>query len=470
VNASQRTVNDPSTPNPAGNSRDAGKLPLDVTEQVLADLVEGSGTPDQLSRLNPRARALLDALVRDRKVLAGIPDEKAPAGLCDAVMARLERESLFEDPFATEKLSTNVLLTAEQFERHLADQELAEREALVGSAIGGIAGRIGPSPFRTRGMVAAAVLLIAGGGLYLFSLTLAPSQPATPGPLALNSTGPDQSPVTSDPAPPVEPAVTPTPTIARADPAPTPESGRTNAPEVRSEPASAPPVRVASHAPSPKGVVGSSIAAALAAADSSRVIDGPGAAARALQAAREGRLIIRVRSSDPGTARARLASVASEKQPESRAWRLTQATQPEIIAAATRAVPTMAERIAAEQERMVRARMMASAFSESGQPTSAMLKIEPPKPSFDPREHDGVFLLDVPATDTSLAMAKTVLAGTLLGSTPGLEPAAESIELVELENSVPSLPSTQVEAVMWWTQAPKDWIAHASVPVVIEER
>lgn len=456
-------------PNPAPrNNPEQGKLPLDAAEALLAELVEGdlaglAPSAEQVARLTPKHRKLLEALRRDRQVLAGIPDVAAPAGLCDAVMARLERESLFEDPFAAEKLSTDVLLTAEQFERQLASREFSEREALVGGSLSGRFQQAGPAgAFRTRGLIAAGVLLVLGGGLYLASLTMTGNGP---GQLAINDTKP-------------------TPPVANhsgANSGATPDSPSlaTNTKPESPAPADITPVepapiRVAMETSRPttaaKSVINSSIAAAFAAADGSRVIDGPDAPERALKAAREGRLIIRVRSSDPEQARARLASIASEKQPDARTWRLSTASQPEIIAAATRAVPSIAERIAAEREQFSRARQMASALAETGQPTSAMLNIAPAEPRFDPREHGGVFLLDVVASDKAIGLAKTVLAGTLLGKTPGLEPAADAIELVELENSVPSLPSTQVEAVMWWTQPPKDWIAHASVPVVIEEK
>lgn len=462
-------------PNPAPrNNPEQGKLPLDAAEALLAELVEGdlaglAPTAEQVARLTPKHRKLLDALRRDRQVLAGIPDAAAPAGLCDAVMARLERESLFEDPFAAEKLSTDVLLTAEQFERQLASREFAERDALVGGSLTGRFQQASPAgAFRTRGLIAAGVLLVLGGGLYLASLTMTGAGTGTgsdPNKLAINDTKPTP-PVANDSD--VNPGAKPDPTSLATNTKPESPAPADITPV---EPA---PVRVAMETSRPttaaKSVINSSIAAAFAAADGSRVIDGPDAPERALKAAREGRLIIRVRSSDPEQARARLASIASEKQPEARTWRLSNASQPEIIAAATRAVPSIAERIAAEREQFSRARQMASALAETGQPTSAMLNIAPAEPRFDPREHGGVFLLDVVASDKAIGLAKSVLAGTLLGKTPGLEPAADAIELVELENSVPSLPSTQVEAVMWWTQPPKDWIAHASVPVVIEEK
>ncbi len=487
--------NNPSNPQASqtgkpGSLRAGQALPLNAAENLIADLIEGQPTAEQLSKLDPKVRAQVESLRKDRAVLMGIPDQAAPAGLLDAVMSRLERESLFEDPFADQKLTPGVLLTAEQFGKQLEAQELAEREALVGSALDPhLAGKIGQPTFRTRGMVAAAALLLVGGGLYLASLTINPT-PAGPGPLALNThpaeseTTPGETGVATPDKPNAGPTLaqnnTPNATNTASNTGPTANSPdaapiRTLAQEPNKatdlKPVPQPevaPVRVAMETGTvgPSGVSGTAIAAALAAADRSRVLDGPDAPARALQAAREGRLIIRVRSNAPETARARLASVVDERQPESRTWQLSRATQPEIIAAATRAVPTLAERVQAEQERLARARTMASDVSNSTQPT---MELTPSKPAFDPRQNQGVFLLDVPASDDAISTARVVLAGVLLGRAPGLEPAADAIELVELDNAIPALPSTQVEAVMWWTQPPRNWIGHASVPVVIEE-
>lgn len=473
---------DDSSPAPLGPDRtpdrDRAARPLDAAESLLLDLVENSGTPEQLARLSPESRRLLEAMRRDRSTLAGIPDQAAPVGLCDAVVARLERESLFEDPFTAQP---GVLLTADQLEQQLRSQGcLEDREALLGTALGsgigaGRGGRRAPGalpfarahdPMRTRGMLAAGLLLVVGGGLYLTSLALKP----VPGADKTLAQNPAPSPTPDPIEGPLGPSLDPEPVrVASSDTGGDNARPANGSAAVEGTPVAPEPTRVAM-APrlpeSAKGLVGSSISVAMAAVDPYHVIDGPDASARAAKAAREGRLIFRITTSQPEAARAQLASLSEEKQPQGRQWRLAQATQKDVIAAATTGVPTLEQRLTSERQQLDRAQLMAQS---GGSPTMAFLNIAPPQPRFDPRENGGVFLLDVPATEKALAAARAVLVQSLLGSSGVSGSYASRIELVELESPVPSLPSTQVEAVLWWTQAPRDWTSHANVPVVIEE-
>jgi hypothetical protein len=173
--------------------------------------------------------------------------------------------------------------------------------------------------------------------------------------------------------------------------------------------------------------------------------------ARAADLAREGRLVIRVRSSELDRTLLRLGRMTRE--PRS-AWRLGEDAPGPVVAG-----------LQSEQPRMVDPAIepLTYFWTDPGLPGSPLIPIPGIElPRVEPqRVLPTVFLAQVRADDTSLKGLLAALDATTAHSAIFEETAAP------IAGAPPSL---DPDAVLWWKLDPGAWRPWAAVPVVVERR
>lgn len=459
------------------------------------DLIEGrlsaADEARELGQLPPEMRRMVELMRRDRAVMMSVGDEQAPAGLVAGVMARLEREMLFEEP-------------SEHESRALRD-ELEQIAPGSGSSRTNIRRGAEPAsypfppaaarsggPVRSGGQgryaLAAGLALVIGGGLFMV-MTGAPMGPmarswqselagGTAGTNSGTSAGPQIGPqaggqiggqggATTQAQ---TPSGAETPTVVAQEGTNTNGGGQNGMTTDVATPTAAPTttpthtVATAStnqsaaelgHAASGNSAeLGNAAAATLAAS----VPSGPIGIERAMELAREGRLAIRIVASDPREAAARVGQLAQRKPDPRRMWRLTTADE-QTTRLATVGIPT---RDQVERKRdwdLSFARLMAGEMEMS---PPVAIDGTPRRVAYDPRQDGGVFVLDAALTPQALGLVKSTLRVAGGAGTEG------RIEFVELDEA--TSPSSSAESVMWWTQPTTSWVARAAIPVVVEAK
>jgi hypothetical protein len=461
------------------------------------DLIEGrlsaADEARELGQLPPEMRRMVELMRRDRTVMMSLGDEQAPAGLVAGVMARLEREMLFEEP-------------SEHESRALRD-ELEQIAPGSGSSRTNIrrggepasypfpppAARSG-GPVRSGGQgryaLAAGLALVIGGGLFMV-MTGAPMGPmarswqnelagGTAGTTADATSGTQIGPQAGSPiggqggATKQAPTQTQTPS-GDGTPRVVAQEGTSTGGGPRgmttdvTTPAAVPEYTVATastnenaaelgHAASGNSAeLGNAAGPTVTLAANMPAESGPIGIERAMDLAREGRLAIRIVASDPREAAARVGQLAQRKPDPRRMWRLTTADE-QTTRLATVGIPT---RDQVERKRdwdLSFARLMAGEMEMS---PPVAIDGTPRRVAYDPRQDGGVFVLDAALTPQALGLVKS----TLRASGAGTEGRIEFVELDEATS-----PSSSAESVMWWTQPTTSWVARAAIPVVVEAK
>jgi hypothetical protein len=456
------------------------------------DLIEGrlsaADEARELGQLPPEMRRMVELMRRDRAVMMSVGDEQAPAGLVAGVMARLEREMLFEEP-------------SEHESRALRD-ELEQIAPGSGSSRTNIRRGAEPAsypfppaaarsggPVRSGGQgryaLAAGLALVIGGGLFMV-MTGAPMGPmarswqnelaggtagttsgTSAGPQAGTTAGGQGGATTQAPTQTQTPSGAETPTVVAQEGTSIGGGTRGMTTDVTT-PTAVPEYTVATastnenaaelgHAASGNSAeLGNAATATLAANVPAE--SGPIGIERAMELAREGRLAIRIVASDPREAAARVGQLAQRKPDPRRMWRLTTADE-QTTRLATVGIPT---RDQVERKRdwdLSFARLMAGEVE-----MSAPVAIDgtPRRVAYDPRQDGGVFVLDAALTPQALGLVKSTLRVAGGAGTEG------RIEFVELDEA--TSPSSSAESVMWWTQPTTSWVARAAIPVVVEAK
>lgn len=422
------------------------------------ELVEG-GLPAaeearQLAALPPEMRKMVELMRQDRQVLMSLGDEAAPAGMYAGVLARLEREALFEEPTEDEsrllRAELEQLATAGSGRATLAETRSLQfpppsRQKTTAAAFGG----------QGRYALAAGLMLVVGGAMYMVLLGEGPT------PLARSGANGTRI-ATSQPEPSSGTSIA-TNTSTDSAPASTPtllamDTPRSIAPEATTEVAVAPAPAVASAERSAD--VAAKLASATASAETTPMkpttlgVTGPIGIEQALDLAREGRLAVRVVARDPRAVAESLAKKLNVTPDARRSWRLLPADA-QTVRVATAGVATREDLLRWREWN----RSYAMIAPEGTMPASTGGTDEP----YDPRLDNGVYIMDATATPQAIGMVKSVVTAAAKAASPGC-----GVEFIEIGES--STPVNSVEGVMWWTQPSSAWVSRTSIPVVVEQK
>lgn len=418
------------------------------------ELVEGGLSPAeearQLAAMPPEMRSMVDLMRRDRQLLMSLGDEAAPPGMYAGVLARLERDVLFEEP--TEDESRLLRAELDQLSTAISGRPpLAEARSLQFPA--SARSRMPTSSFGGQGRyaLAAGMLLVIGGAMYMIMVGEGPTPLAMSGAAASRDSAPQAAPdtrvgvVTDTPAV-SEPASNSTALAMDVALAPGGEPSAASEPRAATERHDESTVAVASTA-SPATVESTLTTPAYTAAR----VNTPIGIEQALELAREGRLAVRVTARNPRAVAESLAQKTSVAPDARRTWRMLPADQ-ETIRIATAGVAT--------REEVERWREWNRSF--------AMISLDAPAPvrtgvndeAYDPRLDNGVYVIDATATPQAIGMVKSVVTAAANAASPGC-----AVEFIEIGES--STPVNSVEGVMWWTQPASAWVSRASIPVVV---
>lgn len=446
-------------------SRGGQSDPWPVPEETLLALVEGelsaAEEADVLRTLaaHPEALRKVNGMRRDRTALVSMGAVKAPLALTRAA----------------ERMASERALAVKA--RLAADTGRAVRPAQTQD----IAGRIQREPARSGGgahselpkwnrqdviplwprlrlVAAAAAITVACAGLYFGATTLRDTM-VTPN----RTEGPFARTDENDP----EGRRFAANTETAAPPATADETGH-------ERPfAKAGPSRTSVYAgstPAETGVDGSPLAMASDAAvhplDIQRPVpkfvreldqpDNDVTAARAIELAREGRLLIRVRGADLRKSTDQIAALAQERE-SARSWRLSTSI-PDVLAQMAPKVPParaldihlsatasgpVAKLLIAEQ-----ARKLTRMVSEVSLP--ATLSSSPSSPGV------GAFVLECQASVASLKAAVRSLA------------ISGVVRFEEIDEPLFVGSADDVESVLWWTEPSSAWVPRLDVPVVVD--
>lgn len=370
-----------------------------LSEEQLLDWIEGNLSPAEEARLaSSAARPGLDARVRqmqaNRRALSSLVDEPAPAELCERVLAALERDALLG-------------LT-----RGAAQEAIPISRVPLGRETPGIIARImNTSP--SRFAMAAGLIVAAGAAVYLGLIASRPGP--TPGNGGVEPVGP----------------------IAIHGGSETP--GVTAASEMNTAAAAM------AHTDAPSASLATQLLAQSAPMD----------LAHAVQAAREGRLVMRVVATNTGG----LAQIeaAATRDAGVRDWRLTKSVPPALVA---RVLPTKSSsgRVARGEDVMAGMAYAADPLRLIG-PGAALAWTSPPTVDRASRVR-ATYLVDVPANTDMLQIVKTLFAGA----------TSATVVFEELPEAIAAPRRVEPEDVLWWTQSTARWTPRVAIPVVVEER
>lgn len=374
--------------------------PLD--EAHLLDWIDGKLSPAEQSRLEQASGRVglserISQMQSQRLILQSLSEEEAPPDLMDRVLATLERDQLVGGGIP----------------RQVDDMIIERRARTIGFAM------------------AAGVVLMLSGGIYLASVAMRPAARANPGPLAMNST---------TPVLPNEASVPPESTLA--------DAGALKKIEADSNIEALRGASAKQAAPT---------AMADPAFDPAIVMVSP---ERAAMLATEGRLVMRVMAGDTrGLTNLELAGRTNSK------WRLRKDV-PAAVAAAVLPTGPKAD-IGPEDSSLGLA--MASADTRREAAAAVLSPYIGLRPGFDltpPNPNDpltrvrGTYLLEIPAEVASLQSLKKLFADRLHAG----------VMFEELPAALAVAPPTTPDTLMWWTMGPDHWAPRASVPVVVEQR
>lgn len=380
-----------------------GPLPGGLNESELLDWVEQrpsagrAGGVEAAIRAHPALAARLEEMRVDRAAMATLGDEPAPAGLLDSVERALERRMLV-GLAAGQPLSDDPPVSIFR---------PARRDPfLIGPVRGDAVGR--------RLALAAAVLLVLGGAgvLGVLAMRLAPT--ATPPiEIADNSTPPQ--PAGEGPAAPMTGADQATRLATTAGSEPSTELVPNEVPTVE--------------APASPGMT----------------------LARAADLARQGRLIIRVRSVDMDRTLLRLGRIADRPR---FAWRLGEDAPSAVIASLQTDAPRMVD------PALEPAVASWAGIEDMSSPLFPIAPIVIPRIEVQ-RVIPTVFLAEVRADEDALRGLLAALDATTM-HTATFEEAPKPV--------VASGPALEPEAVLWWTLEPSAWRPWVGVPVVVAKK
>lgn len=392
-------------------SRDSQPDHRPLDEAHLLDWIDGKLSPAEQTRLEQASgRAGLSERVAQmqaqRRVLRSLPDEQAPADLMDRVLAALERDQLVGGGMP-----------------RLVD------DVVIGSRGRG----------RVFGLaIAAGVVMMLGGGVYLGMVALRPATPV-PGPLAMRTTPPE---------------------LAIAESSTPSQDGSTQVAD-----ASADGLKETRALQAPLMVAEASRAKSIAAAEVAQTDALPPTPLevtpdRAATLANQGRLVMRVMAGDTRA----LPSLEAAGRTSTK-WRLRK----DVPAAVAAAVLPTGPKVDIGPEDSGPALAMASMDTRREAAAAVLAPYVGLRPGFDltpPNPNDpmtrvrGTYLLEIPAQAGPLESLKKLFADRLHAG----------VTFEELPPALAVPPPATPDTVMWWTMGPDHWAPRANVPVVVEQR
>ncbi len=417
----------------AGQRGGGGPWPglSEADESELLGLVEGSLSPEReravLTRWQGRPDILrmIEGMVGDRAGLTSVADAVPPRGLLNGVEAYLEREALLSGDEAGSQFSTGV-----------------EQGTLVSDRppqVRVVPRRGGASLIFGRYGALAAVLAVAiGGAAYI----MMPARTNTSTPLfaqrdAASSPFSDSSSGRISPAAPVD-------NMFRKE-----SAGHR---EADGELAVAPSAKSsAPEAPGPANR-GDAVPNATVAAAPAEI-----SAERALELAREGRLMVRVVA---GSAQRAMQKAQTALRDRDSAAGLVGSVD---------ASPQDAARIASAAESLRPLHRLGADSIERGRPEALAASDKPP-PARSVQASESVL-------DQRSVPRRTVASVDVRLSAEAIESlrnvlttrGAGTVEFIELPEAIPAAPEFDAEQALWWTQPPSAWTPRVRVPVVFEQ-
>ncbi len=171
---------------------------------------------------------------------------------------------------------------------------------------------------------------------------------------------------------------------------------------------------------------------------------------RAVELAGEGRLAIRVLATKPENL-SRIERDVSKPKGD-RQWRMTRDVPADVVAAVVPARKVGNGPVVAGER---------SALSLIGPYIGPGAAISMMTAAADPLARvKGTFLVDVPVTREQLNVVATVFKNQLNAR----------VVFEEMPKALHAPASPQPQDVLWWTQAPSQWVPRATVPLVVEQR
>lgn len=413
--------------------------PIRPDEADLLAWVEGEKLSPEMdaavARLlmgDPGLARELDAMRGDRDVLRSLEDEKAPAGLIESVEAALQ-------PVLERQLLLGLQDGESVESRPVVSMVRSEKRGVFQTFLMDRSGR--------RMAMAAGLLLVVGGGTYWATTMLSDS----PQPMIL--------------------------ALKQETPREVASPGSSSKVKVESNGAggTAPKGEIAAEAPTiaeiPK--VDLPAAVALSGSDAKDAITStelvgpmkvPVDATRAAELAREGKLVIRVVSSQAGRTPVTVAEHL-KKDCSGPGWKLASEVS-SAVAVAVAPEPVDWKQIAKEQPLPEHDAVVASDFTAAGKGPEGL--IGPPAPpeavEFAIEQVPSVYMLQARLDATTMAAVRTSLQKAGRADEVVFE---ERYESLPLDHNAPIL---NPNAMVWWTNPPAGWTKWGEVPVVIDPK
>lgn len=356
---------------------------------------------------NSSVRDAVAGMKTDRAQFRAMGDEPAPADLLTGVADLLEREMLVG---LTDQSDLAPIPVSKV-------RPIAVRPAWVRTITGGL-GTVVVDRTGRRLALAAGLLIAAGGLTYFVSLNINPASKST-----------------------IDPLTNPGTTIARADTdqdTPTPGDGHTSDDGVGSRDPSGPTrpaaTRLAQHDPP-----------ATNAPDDDLITP-----ARAVELARAGRLVIRVRTGDADRA-LRLLDRIGER---STSVRVFDALAP-ALASRLRSRPAIADPDRRSPDRPARDPIAIAGSHDPTTPALPTIERRTTAPQLAGWRVAGLRLVEMDLTERTLAAALRSIAG-----------GGASFEAADAPMDLPT--ASDPSRVLWWGEPTSAWVPRTVVPVVIE--
>jgi hypothetical protein len=174
------------------------------------------------------------------------------------------------------------------------------------------------------------------------------------------------------------------------------------------------------------------------------------AVSRAVELARENRLVIRVAARTLEESAARIEALAERVRPES-AWRINTFPSPAVVATLTRRQEPLMTPGRPDAHEMAAARSSLDGVSPQPALPAAAAAPQPGRRVFSVESR-----LDESALEALLAT---------------LSESGQAAEFVEAAEPLPpEAPAMTPTSLLWWTQPPACWAPWGSVPVVVEQK
>ena len=380
-----------------------GVLPIERASVVRETLARG--TPEQ-----QRLLGRLDAMKRDRAGIASLAACSVPVGMVEAAMRRAQQDAL-----------AGLRIAGEQASEIPVSRVVPVRRSMWTNA--------------RRLTAAAAVLGVVGGvGLVAFWPSKAPSGTEVAGNTTNNTSVPSGTNTGTQPS-----------GLTVADPVATTvettDGSTDGGPDA--------PMHLATAAP---------IGPAAVPMANSQPAD---RAARVLELAKAGRLVLKVTARTPRQCEQRLASLAARPQ-GSRVWDVSANAPGEVVASLAALSPASSASPDANVPNHEPHREPALAGTNA-QPTPMIVKLPEPLPMvIPPGAQDLVGLVRVVPTLDGIESVQRALSD-----------AVGSVTVAELPEAMAGMGVTASQAItlesaIWWSGPPTRWATWASVPVIIE--